>query len=270
MYKTYQDKTKLRDISKEERIKLNKLAIDGGFMSFDKVLRVNEMCINDYESRLLARSKLNETLLQFDNDTGEIIKDNRLDYSDIKPVHPDWLGFECSDRLGLERLRFTLIKNDIERDKLLHIGSALNKSKYEKKKRLKEFICALLSKPAIFLTINFNDNYLNNTKKETRRQHITRYLNSFGVPYVANIDFGKKNEREHYHAIIQLETIPTGKNCEWVIKNRGCIYAERVRSENDYKKLSEYILKFTNHALKTSTRSCNCIYSKNLKKAFLN
>ena len=72
MYKTYQDKTKLRDISKDERIKLNKLAIDGGFMSFDKVLRVNEMCINDYECRLLARSKLNETLLQFDNDTGEI------------------------------------------------------------------------------------------------------------------------------------------------------------------------------------------------------
>lgn len=262
MYKTYQDKTKLRDISKDERIKLNKLAIDGGFMSFDKVLRVNEMCINDYECRLLARSKLNETLLQFDNDTGEVIKDNRLDYSDIKPVHPDWLGFECSDRLGLERLRLTLIKNDIERDKLLHIGSALNKSKYEKKKRLKDFISALILKPCIFLTINFNDTYLNTTKKETRRQAVRRYLNTFNVPYCANIDFGSEKEREHYHAIIQLETIPTGESCEWVKKNRGCIYAERVRSEKDFKKLSEYILKFVNHATKTTTGSDSVIYSR--------
>ena len=262
MHKTYKDNTKLRDISKIERIKLNKQCIDNGFMSFEMCLRVNSMCLENYESKLLARSRVNDLLLKVDDETGEVLKDERLSNKDIFINQPPWLSFPCDNWQEFQRLRDLKIKN-AEDEKLLHIASALNKSKYEKKKRLKDFISALILKPCIFLTINFNDTYLNNTKKETRRQHIFRYLNSFGVPYCANIDFGSEKEREHYHAIIQLETIPTGKNCEWVQKNRGCIYAERVRSEKDFKKLAEYILKFVNHATKETTRGNSVIYSRN-------
>lgn len=262
MRKTYNDNTKLKDIPKDERLKLNKMAIENGFMSCDMLYRVNAMCLENYDNRIMARARVNDLLLKVDDETGEVLKDDRLSFDDIKLNQPPWLTFPVDDWQEFQWLRDKKIKN-AEDEKLLHIASALNKSKYEKKKRLKEFICALLLKPCIFITINFNDKHLNNTTKETRRQEIRRYLNAFGVPYCANIDFGKENEREHYHGIIQLDSIPTGDQCEWVQKNRGCIYAKKVRSENDFKKLAEYILKFVNHATKDTTRGNSVIYSRN-------
>lgn len=250
MKKTYKDTTRLRDIPKAERIKLNKMAIENGFMSCDTIYRVNAMCLEDYENRIIARARRCSDFQQ------------EPTFDDIKINQPPWLTFPVDDWSSFQALRDLKIKN-AEDEKLLHIASALNKSKYEKKKRLKDFISALILKPCIFITINFNDTYLNNTSKDTRRQAVRRYLNTFGVPYCANIDFGKENEREHYHGIIQLDSIPTGNQCEWVQKNRGCIFVECVRSEKDFKKLAEYILKFVNHATKETTRGNSVIYSRN-------
>lgn len=215
-------------------------------MQRDIIIRVNEMSISTYENKLLARSHLRDLFPNIETPCPDV-------------VYPSWLSYPCDDRQHLEKLK----KDTLEKypDLLMHIASALNKSKQEKKHRVKLFISALLEKPCLFLTITFNDSHLNNTTYQTRRQEIYRYLGSFGVPYVANIDYGSKNEREHYHALIQIDKLPTGYECFWVKKNRGSIYALRVERPNE-KKLAEYILKFTNHATKQTTRNARPIFSK--------
>lgn len=53
----------------------------------------------------------------------------------------------------------------------------------------------------IFGTLTFTDDVLKKTSKETRRRYVARFLNDNSIHYVANIDFGKKDDREHYHFI---------------------------------------------------------------------
>ena len=108
----------------------------------------------------------------------------------------------------------------------------------------------------LFLTLTFTDEILGKTTEDTRRQAVRRYLKSFGVPYVANIDYGKKNGREHYHGVIQIPRI------DYSAYTYGAINGERIRSVEDYTKLSKYVAKLTNHAIKQTNKRQVIIYSK--------
>ena len=124
-------------------------------------------------------------------------------------------------------------------------------------KRVKKI---LLNGDAIFLTFTFNDNTLSSTSKETRRRYVSYYLKQYSNSYVANIDYGKKNGREHYHALVSASKVP----CEpW--RKYGDIDFERVRNrsiETDIKRLSKYISKLTNHAIKETTKRSCLLYSR--------
>ena len=103
-----------------------------------------------------------------------------------------------------------------------------------------------------FLTLTFNDDCLARTSASTRRQLVTRFLNSFGTPYMANIDFGGKNGREHYHAIIYLPCV--GKPDFSVWSRNGFYQSRHIRpDEGDSKAVAKYVCKLTNHAFKPST-----------------
>lgn len=134
----------------------------------------------------------------------------------------------------------------------------INDAHYHRVKRLKKRIATMLDKGScIFLTFTFTDEVLEKTTRETRRQKIRRYLAHYNCPYVANIDFGKKNGREHYHAIIQCNSI------DYKLYDYGNLDGERiVNSANDYVKLSKYIAKLTNHAIKETTKQNYIIYSR--------
>ena len=114
----------------------------------------------------------------------------------------------------------------------------------------------LESGECLFLTLTFTDATLGKTTEDTRRQAVRRYLKSFGVPYVANIDYGKKNGREHYHAVIQTDHV------DYAAYTYGAINGERIRSAEDYVKLSKYVAKLTNHAIKQTNKRQVIIYSK--------
>ena len=74
--------------------------------------------------------------------------------------------------------------------------------------RLKKRVEKMLSSgQCIFLTITFNNKVLGNTSSRSRRDYVRKYLNSLCCPYVGNIDFGKNNKREHYHALVQSDFI---------------------------------------------------------------
>lgn len=135
----------------------------------------------------------------------------------------------------------------------------LNDSEYKKAKRVQKKINDLvISKNAIFLTLTFNDKVLSSTSFQTRRKYVARFLKSNCERYVANVDFGSKNGREHYHAVVDTDI----NLAYW--HRYGAINAERVRNTNDdVKRVSKYVAKLTNHALKNKQEQVRLIYSRN-------
>lgn len=137
----------------------------------------------------------------------------------------------------------------------------INHAEYERTRRLKERVAKmLLSGSCIFLTLTFTDDTLNNTTLKQRRVAVTRFLKQYGCMYVANIDYGAKNKREHYHALINCDNVDFAS---W--RKYGNINAERVRIKDinkDMTKLSKYICKLSNHAIKETTQRSSLLYSR--------
>lgn len=133
----------------------------------------------------------------------------------------------------------------------------INHAHYARVKRLKKKIANMLNNgTCIFLTFTFTDEVLANTTADTRRQKVRRFLSSYNCDYVANIDFGTKNDREHYHALIQTEKV------DYSAFNYGALNGQKVRSANDNVKLAKYIAKLTNHAIKDTTKLNRIIYNR--------
>lgn len=140
----------------------------------------------------------------------------------------------------------------------------INHAYFERVKTLKKHIKSMLDGGnCLFLTLTFSDKTLQKTTSDTRRQYVFRYLSSLNTSdYVANIDFGAKNGREHYHAVIPHKTNVDYK--QW--HKYGAIKGELIRNNaNDYIKLSKYVSKLTNHAIKETTKRNAIIYKRNTK-----
>lgn len=135
----------------------------------------------------------------------------------------------------------------------------VNNASYHRTKRLKEKIINMLtSGSCIFLTLTFRNDVLNNTTQETRKRYVARALKTMSCCYIANIDYGSKNEREHYHAIV-LADIVSQNNWRY-----GNLDFERVRANEETSpvKIAKYITKLTNHAIKETTQQNRIIYSR--------
>ena len=107
-------------------------------------------------------------------------------------------------------------------------------------------------------SITFISLVLKNTNEETRRKYVTRALKQMSDRYIANIDYGTKNEREHYHAIVVCDQVDHTLWSEY-----GAINFERIKATSDSVKLAKYVVKLTNHAMKESVKQNRVIYSKN-------
>lgn len=137
-------------------------------------------------------------------------------------------------------------------------GRRINNASYQRSKRLKEKIAKYLQLgKCVFATLTFEDRLFNETSEETRRRYVARFLKSQSDYYIANIDYGKENHREHYHAIIVSDNIDKGA---W---SYGYDYYEKIRCDNlSAVKVGKYISKLTNHAIKETTKRCCYIYSR--------
>lgn len=118
-----------------------------------------------------------------------------------------------------------------------------------------------------FLTLTFSDDTLSSTSALSRRRYVSRFLGSLDSYYIANVDFGDEKEREHFHAFIILKD--SAKYYETkIIRNRLHVKSEIfdywnrygfysacpvLPQEEDRVRLSKYIAKLSNHALKQST-----------------
>lgn len=151
----------------------------------------------------------------------------------------------------------TLIHGGIFVDEARKINHAYNK----RTQRLKERIRSYLEKgQCIWLTLTFSEEVLNSTTLETRRKYVQRQLKQVSNYYVANIDFGKNTEREHFHALV-VGVLHRSDFQDW-IDNYGYIWIENVYQTKSEVKLSKYISKLTNHAIKETTKRQCYIYSR--------
>lgn len=137
-----------------------------------------------------------------------------------------------------------------------------------RKLRLETRINRIISSDkAKFLTLTFNDEFFKRaTSEQTRRRYIARFLKEQCCEYVANIDFGEredKTHREHYHAIVipKSTRIDYAPYCAFFDNSR--IYSENIKaSAKSSDNLSRYINKLTNHCLKASGQYKRLIYSR--------
>ena len=134
----------------------------------------------------------------------------------------------------------------------------INQASYKCVDRLKERIKRYLEMgQCIWLTLTFSQDVMANTSVETRRKYVQRYLKSQSDYYLANIDFGKNTQREHYHAIVVSDNLDIK---QWIY---GFTWTERIKNHIDSdKKLAKYVSKLTNHAIKETTKRQCYIYSR--------
>ena len=177
----------------------------------------------------------------------------------------------CLDYAKQQRKEFyrAYQENDLEkvftlydffhRDTYIDCSLRLLESEYRKYLRLYKKINYIVSLGgSVFITLTFRDDVLNSTSAETRRRYVSRYLKENCSFYIANIDFSPDKDREHYHAVI-------GSRCDFSKWSYGFVFAEEVRTHDfDARRVSRYVAKLTNHALKVKSVSSRLIYSRNV------
>lgn len=131
---------------------------------------------------------------------------------------------------------------------------------YKRLQRCRERLSIILKNPCWFYTFTFRDDVLASTSPETRRRYISRFLK--GSNYIANIDYGKKKGREHYHAVadVYYKDFPYG----WLKIKRVRLTYDSVGNCKDLARLSKYVTKLSYHSLKDTTNRSRLLYSRKL------
>ena len=110
---------------------------------------------------------------------------------------------------------------------------------------------------ALFLTLTFTDDVLVSTTEKTRRTYVSRFLKENCIEYIANIDFGAKNGREHYHAVVSVDNKLDYSNWKF-----GALNGVKIRKNSNPLVMAKYINKLSNHATKSTTKNGRLIYSR--------
>lgn len=133
------------------------------------------------------------------------------------------------------------------------------KCRRDKCKRIKEKIITLVlhqRRYIYFCTFTFDNHYISKSDR-TRKDLIKKTLYDFDIDilYILNVDFGKKNERLHYHGIIGTDN--PGDLRSFLKYSYPCMTScdpIYLGSKGDFTELSKYINKLSNHATKDTTR----------------
>lgn len=111
-----------------------------------------------------------------------------------------------------------------------------------------------------FCTFTFDNYYINKTTR-TKRDLIKSVINTHDFKYILNIDYGKQTEREHYHCIIATNIDFDVNQYFQSYYPCFCLAINCKSGLNDFKKLSKYINKLTNHCIKATTKKQRLLYN---------
>lgn len=135
-------------------------------------------------------------------------------------------------------------------------GMRLYENYRKRNQRLRKRICNIIQRDSLFLTFTFTDEVLANTTQDTRQQYVRKFLKTISSNYVANIDFGGKFGREHYHAVC----IVSGR-VDYTAWKYGALNGVKVRKGSSPLALAKYVNKLVYHATKDTT-SQKIIFSR--------
>lgn len=159
--------------------------------------------------------------------------------------------------IGLDEAIYTELFDEAEYGKLYAEAKRVVASDYRRNTRLKNTLKRYMTQGnCLFLTFTFTDKALSKTSPQYRRHQVTDFLKKYSNSYVANVDFGEKNGREHYHAFIQCDMV---SQTDW---KHGNLDWERVRPSSDPLCMSRYMSKLVNHAVKDTCKRNSLIYSR--------
>jgi hypothetical protein len=169
----------------------------------------------------------------------------------LKPIADEYLDV-------LFRLYPDEFENAVVVHRYVDALHSFNTSRTTRKQRLKAKINKWRCEYYVcFVTLTFNDDFLNYSSFEHRKEKVREVLNESCIDYVANIDFGEKKGREHYHAIC------CGLK-DYALKNLwkyGYFKIEPLRDGTEGKVI-EYIDKLCNHAVKDSVGFSTLMYCR--------
>lgn len=140
----------------------------------------------------------------------------------------------------------------------------LNNAFYARLKRLRVRVLGMIidSTPLYFVTLTFNDSVLESTSYETRRDYVKRFCRAQGGSYIANVDYGAQNGREHFHAVISSDIIVQSTWTQY-----GFIHVQLCNTDlDDVQRVSKYTAKLSNHAVKETCKQSKIIYSRSKRK----
>lgn len=135
-------------------------------------------------------------------------------------------------------------------------------ARYQKSHRIKRKLIYLLSryKYIWFCTFTF-DNYYINKCDRTKRDLIKSVLKTHDFKFILNIDYGKTTEREHYHCILATDL---DLDVNQFIQSYYPCFSKSIPCKigiDDFKRLSKYINKLTNHCIKATTKRQRIVYN---------
>lgn len=139
-------------------------------------------------------------------------------------------------------------------------GIRINNARYHRISRLRKRVESIINYNgnSFFLTLTFTNKSLSSINEKNRRRYVHYYLKSISNNYVANIDYGKRNHREHYHAVVQCDYIDSKL---WKYGNLDFEQINVFDLESS-DKLSKYVSKLSNHAIKETNKRSVLIYSR--------
>ena len=206
-----------------------------------------------YENKLFQLSKEKQKIDY--SYKSSLLKSESLDL--LKSVNRVERDYALHDHINNYKLRNWLYNN---------IGCCgvvetirLNNAFNHKSSRLQKRINKILNDDNLhlFITFTFDDKHLYNLNDDSKRQAVRRWLKKYCSNYVANVDYGGKNGRIHYHAVVSCIN-----NIDFKTWKFGAINFKKIIN-NDNKRLALYVNKLTNHALKESTKRQVLIYKRN-------
>lgn len=141
----------------------------------------------------------------------------------------------------------------------LRVCENLRKAYFKRRKLLERRVQFMLECGKVwFCTLTFTEATIK-CRDSTIRTWIKNWIRSMNNPlYIANVDFGKRTKRKHYHVVLCYDLDPV----EWT---KGFFNYKEVKVKN-VSALSKYVAKLTLHSLKISNTSHTVIYSKKFKE----
>lgn len=224
-------------------------------------------CCNSLKKKSLSQWKISqlEKEYNFMYDGVKVFGEMAFSYKELEAV---------GDKLEKARYFYDVANKEISlySDTYIKEAEKVNNATYKRNTRLHTKAREIIKTGrAIFLSLTFEDGVFKTMSKETRRRMITRFLKKTCKSYIANIDYGGKNGREHYHALV----VPINDKIDQAIYRKmfpkssiRFQFVDLHKKQNQdiettSKKIAKYTSKLTNHAIKETTHQCRMIYSKN-------